>query len=260
MSTKPRTVPAIVRRTALICPRRLSTTGNLLPLPGPITAFAFLNTLQALEDLPFEEGLLKGSQLYNCQPYLSEEDYRAKMARGRIRLEDLSVVLEQDLGDGADAPIHTLASRFDLRMAMLQFPLRQGPDEELRWFVAETDALTRLRAETTPMVRERFLEETRHWVMRDLRNKTPGRTGPSADRAAGEIAGAHRAAPILADLIQRFGARFDRALERFHLGSLCAAVAVESLPRRGAQRPVGCSARGAADSASGCPVGCHRRR
>ena len=34
---------------------------ELLPLPGPITAFAFLNTLQALESLPFDDGVVAGS-------------------------------------------------------------------------------------------------------------------------------------------------------------------------------------------------------
>ncbi|HVW03135.1 MAG TPA: putative inorganic carbon transporter subunit DabA, partial [Planctomycetaceae bacterium] len=71
----------------------------LLPLPGPISAFAFLNTLQALEDLPFDVGMRRGARLYGCQPYLSEDRYREKMRRGRIRVDDLEAVLQQSLGD-----------------------------------------------------------------------------------------------------------------------------------------------------------------
>ena len=52
---------------------------------------------------------------------------------------------------------------------MLEYPLRSGPPEELRRFVAETDAFTRLRADAPSGMRERFIAETRHWVMRDLR-------------------------------------------------------------------------------------------
>jgi len=61
----------IVAETALESPtdittgphrqRRESLKGSLtggcaMPIRGPITAFAFLNTLQALEELPFDEG------------------------------------------------------------------------------------------------------------------------------------------------------------------------------------------------------------
>ena len=37
--------------------RLVDKAGELLPAQGPITAFVFLNTLQALEDLPFHEGV-----------------------------------------------------------------------------------------------------------------------------------------------------------------------------------------------------------
>ncbi len=39
----------------------INAAAALLPLPGPITAFAFLNTLQSLEHLPFDEGLRQGA-------------------------------------------------------------------------------------------------------------------------------------------------------------------------------------------------------
>ena len=37
--------------------RAIETVGNLLPVSGPITAFAWLNTLQGFEELPFEEAV-----------------------------------------------------------------------------------------------------------------------------------------------------------------------------------------------------------
>lgn len=198
--------------------------GNLLPLPGPITAFAFLNTLQALEDLPFDSGMQKGAELYGCQPYLKEDQYRAKMARRRIHMEDLSAVLRKDLEERADEWLRPSGTRYHLRLAMLQYPMRLGPVEELRWFVAETDALTRMREDAPPTVRERFVEETRRWVMRDLRSeKRPTRreyvTDPSPrphDR---------HPAPVLVDLIERFGAATieqwsDRTWESFALQAL----------------------------------------
>ena len=69
--------------------RVIDQAGDLLPVSGPITAFVFLNNLQALEDLPFEEGVTKGAKLFGCNPYLPEDRYRDRMAQGRIRLEDI---------------------------------------------------------------------------------------------------------------------------------------------------------------------------
>ena len=53
---------------------------------------------------------------------------------------------------------------------LMEHSLRTGPAEELRWFVAETDALSRMRPEVDAETRERIIEETKHWVMRDLRS------------------------------------------------------------------------------------------
>ncbi|HTU27359.1 MAG TPA: DUF2309 domain-containing protein [Pirellulales bacterium] len=179
--------------------RVVQQIGNLLPVSGPITAFAWLNTLQGFEDLPFDDAVRKAGRLFGCDPYLSEVRYRDKFVRGRIRREDLVAVLEQDLGARANVTINSLATRLELRLAMLEYPLRSGPREELRWFVAETDALRRLRADAPPGMRERFIAETQRWIMRDL-------------RVGGEQSGRkyvfprdHRLGQLLADLMKRFG-------------------------------------------------------
>lgn len=147
---------------------------NLLPQQGPITAFVFLNTLQALEDLPFAEGLVKGAKLFGCHPYLSEERYRHDLDRGRIFEIDIDAVLADDLGDSAEDSIAGLISRLELRKAMLKYPLRTGPSAELGWFISETDALRKWRPEAPASARSAAIEQTRHWVMRDLRNALRG--------------------------------------------------------------------------------------
>ena len=38
----------------------VKSAGHLLPVQGPITAFVFLNHLEALEDLPFDTAVQKG--------------------------------------------------------------------------------------------------------------------------------------------------------------------------------------------------------
>jgi uncharacterized protein len=143
---------------------------HLLPAQGPITVFIHHNTLHAFEDLPFHDGIKKGARVFGCQAYLSEDRYRDEMERGRIRVNELQDVLRENLRDGAQAKIAALSTRFDLRLSMLQYPLRSGPTEELVWFVAERDALRRIRSEASSATRQRLIAETRHWVMRDLRN------------------------------------------------------------------------------------------
>ena len=186
--------------------------GHLLPAQGPITVFVHHNTLHAFEDLPFDEGVKAGSRIFGCHPYLPEDRYRQELASGRIRVADLAAVLVEDLGDRADMLIGSLGTRYHLRLAMLQYPLRLGPPEELRWFIAETDALTRVRGDVSTEMRERLIDETRHWVMRDVRNPPPAdqptSDSPAAHRGHG---GGHR--EVIADLLQRFG---ESSIERWN--------------------------------------------
>lgn len=166
-----------------------------MPLPGPITAFAFLNTLQALEHLPFDEGMRKGARLYGCQPYLPEDRYRERLAEGRIRLEDLAAVLREELGAAADEPIAALATRFELGLAMLKHRLGSGGFAETRWFIAETGALERMREDVPAELRDKFIAETRAWAMSD----------PPRDKGADRAPRDGRHHPLVADLIQHYG-------------------------------------------------------
>ena len=193
--------PSPLERARLDRLRNLVTqAGGLLPISGPITAFAFLNTIHALEDLPFDQGICKGARLFGCNPYLTEDRYREKMARGRIRTSDLKAVINQDLGDRANETVATLDTRLDIRLAMLQHPLRMGPSEELQWFVAETDALKRLREEAPQATRERFMDETRRWVMRDVRDGSGKETLVPRERE------------LLMQIIRRYG---ESSIERW---------------------------------------------
>ena len=79
--------------------QHLAEAAKLLPAQGPITAFVFLNSLQALEDLPFDQGLERGRELFGNETYLSEDVYREKLAKGRIQTVDLIDELKSDLGD-----------------------------------------------------------------------------------------------------------------------------------------------------------------
>ncbi len=142
---------------------------HLLPAQGPITVFIHHNTLHAFEDLPFTQAVKKAARVFGCQPFLTEERYREALGRGRIRFSDLEQILHEQLADGAEERIAKLGTRRELRLALLQYPVRSGPNEELHWFVAETDALRRIRSDASAAVRGRLIAETRRWVLRDLR-------------------------------------------------------------------------------------------
>lgn len=197
----------------------ISHAAHLLPAQGPITVFIHHNTLHAFEDLPFHEGVQQGARLFGCQPYLSKDRYRQKLVRGRIRLEDLTAVLREDLGTAADKPIGPLGTRLELRLAMLQHALRIAPLAELRWFVAETDALSRFRAEMPASVRERFVEETRRWILRDFQSDTGG------EPAGGVQPHDYRIQRVLAGLVRHFGAS---SIERWS-GATWEAFSVQAL-------------------------------
>jgi uncharacterized protein YbcC (UPF0753/DUF2309 family) len=147
----------------------IERAAHLLPSQGPITVFIHHNTLHAFEKLPCDAAIKKGAELFGCQVYLTEDRYRQELARGRIRFGDLWEVLREDLKEAAEEKIVDLCSRFNLRLAMLQYPLRTGPTEEMVWFVAETDALRRVRSGVSSAVREQIIAETRRWFLRDLR-------------------------------------------------------------------------------------------
>lgn len=168
---------------------------ELLPGQGPISVFIHHNPLHAFEHLPFYQAVELAARQFGCASYLPENHYREELRKGRIRLSDVEEVLSEDLQGRGEEKVFKDLSRFELRLAMLQYPLCFGPTEELLWFVAETDALRRLRPDASVVVRTRLLAETRRWVMRDLRNgyKTMSRSGTSS------------LAVDLSDLLERFG-------------------------------------------------------
>lgn len=142
---------------------------HLLPSQGPIRIFIHHNTLHAFENERFDDAVSRAREVYGCNPYLSEAEFRGKLSSGRILPRDLVAVLLEDLGLAADHQIGSLCTRFQLHLGMLQYPLRTGTDTELRWLIAETDALSHFRAELPPGVKQQMIDETRRWVMRDLR-------------------------------------------------------------------------------------------
>ncbi|MCA8990469.1 MAG: DUF2309 domain-containing protein [Planctomycetaceae bacterium] len=144
--------------------RLVENAARFLPTQGPIEVFVLLNNLQAFEDQPFHQALKAARECYQAEPYLSEQEYRRLYAKGRITDEDLEAVVMADLGQRGLKVINGLGMIAELRFAMLRHPIHVGPDAELRWVVAETDALERFRDQTTRINRTRIITSTRKWL------------------------------------------------------------------------------------------------
>ncbi len=182
---------------------------HLLPAQGPISVFIHHNTLHAFEKLPFDEAVRRGGEVFGCEPYLSEDRYRAELRKGRIRVSDLEAVLHLEMAAATADPLVGTTTPFDLRRTMLERPIWAATAAELAYYLAETGALHTFRDDVPSHTRLRLAAETRRWVMRDVR--------PLADGSPGWVG----------DLFRRFGAR---GIETWDEGTW-EAVTVESLWR-----------------------------
>jgi len=120
---------------------------HLLPAQGPISIFIHHNTLHAFENLFFEDAVERAGERFRCQPFLSEERYRAKVAAGRILAKDVEALLAEKLGARCDEPVAGIGTRFELwrRVVLHGFPAASGP--ALSWLLEETSVLTRFRTD-----------------------------------------------------------------------------------------------------------------
>ena len=133
--------------------------------------------------MPFEQAVVEGAKIFGCHPYLTEEDYLQKLRNGRIRAEDIEAVLIEDLGDRGDELLGMLGTRFHLRMSMLCHPLPTGPAAELKWLMAETEAVRRFRDDVAPANKRGLIDTTKRWVMLELRNGVV--TSPANEESVG---------------------------------------------------------------------------
>lgn len=142
----------------------IDKAARLLPTQGPIEVFVYRNTLQAFEDQSFHDGVKAGAERYHANAYLPETEYRRLCSVGRITDGDLEIVVQDELGAKADESVAGLSTRHEIRFAMLRHPLHFGPDAELRWIVAETDALQRFQKRISSANRTQILSSTKKWL------------------------------------------------------------------------------------------------
>jgi uncharacterized protein YbcC (UPF0753/DUF2309 family) len=148
---------------AAVVAAEIREQAELLPLQGPITAFAFLNPLQGLEHLPVFDALRQARAIFGCEPYLRESEYRDRVARGRITAEDVQEILQQELGVERRS-VAGLIELHEMRLSQLLKLVYPVSLNELDWVLAEADSLRRFQSTIPLEHRERLLNETRHWL------------------------------------------------------------------------------------------------
>jgi uncharacterized protein YbcC (UPF0753/DUF2309 family) len=160
----------------------IAHTAHLLPAQGPINVFVHHNTLHAFEDLHFHDAVAVAAETFGCHPYLLEEEFRRELAGNRMTEADVEEALQKttiqpdlSLADG-------LITRFQLRRAMMLYPLYFAPPAELNWLIAETDALQKFRKDQQSQHRSEMVETTKRWILRDLLNSTSKDTSGAEQR------------------------------------------------------------------------------
>jgi len=108
---------------------------HLLPKQGPIGVFIHHNTLHAFENLPFEQAVIEASHLFGAEPYMSEAAYRTELARNRIHIDDINVVL----GSEPDGVVFQGLRRRSLRRAMITPGVREFDAATILWRTEQGD-------------------------------------------------------------------------------------------------------------------------
>lgn len=125
----------------------LDHAAHYLPTQGPIGVFVHHNTLHAFQHQDFEQSVIEAANLFQAEPFLSEEEYQACRRRGRILDEDVQAVLEQE--PDADV-IPGKLTRRQLRHALLIPGVRRVNGLDIAWQVEEGDWLSRFRQDLPP--------------------------------------------------------------------------------------------------------------
>lgn len=115
---------------------------HFLPTQGPIGVFVHHNTLHSLQHKTFDKAVVEGADLFQAEPYLSEEAYQAERLRHRILEEDIADTLRRE----PDAEVLPgRLTRRQLRHALLIPGVRRVNGINISWQTEEGDWLRDFR-------------------------------------------------------------------------------------------------------------------
>lgn len=186
---------------------------HLLPAQGPISIFVHHNTLHAYEYVPFESAVVEAAELFGCEPFLPEAEYRRELAAGRISVADLEAVLRDDLGSRWAEPVASGLTRGDFRLHLLRRQVREARGQALEWMLAETGAGARWRDDLDGIEMAAARDVRRFWQA----------CRRAAERTGGETAGPPRPMSRHRDLLRAVTGADSDTLVHPVLIRLCAA-------------------------------------
>lgn len=151
--------PGEERRRAL--DHALHAAARVLPHQAPLGRFVHHNTLHALQHLPFHQAVALASMKLETEGYLTEAQFRAALAEGRIDRGDLEVALDDWLAVRKQSPRwrDSVLDRRTLALLALLHPLSIESEAGLRWRLQEAGALDHFRADVPEEARRRILED-----------------------------------------------------------------------------------------------------
>lgn len=120
---------------------------HYLPAQGPIGVFVHHNTLHAFQHMPFEKAVVKAAEIFDAEPYLSEQTYQEHRQNGRILDQDIDAVLSRE----ADAVLlGGRLTRRELRRVLLIPGVRRVNHGNLTWQIEEGNFLREFRHDLPP--------------------------------------------------------------------------------------------------------------
>jgi hypothetical protein len=154
---------------------------HLLPAQGPIGVFVHHNTLHAFQHLPFEEAVVKASEIFGSEPFLSEDAYRRNLERGRIREEDISAILSRTEDSGIC--LESGVTRRSLRQEILVGGFRPIHPSSIEWNLRERDWLRRFRGDLSESAKRNLTGDRPRKLWAAVEERFEAMSRPSAEAA-----------------------------------------------------------------------------
>ncbi|MEZ6127505.1 MAG: putative inorganic carbon transporter subunit DabA [Planctomycetaceae bacterium] len=133
----------------------IATVAAALPGNGSLRYFRHHHPLHGLQNLPFTDAVRQAACWYRAESWLTEQRYAQMLTDGKIELIDVYEFLERDLGAMAGCDVAGLATRLQLRFAMIQFGLASATgtsSQRSRTSDADTTADRRVESVLVPFL------------------------------------------------------------------------------------------------------------
>lgn len=127
---------------------------HILPAQAPIKDFVHHNTLHGYQHLSFADALAESEKTSGAKGYLSNDTFRHLYSQGRITLNDLQTILDEEPDLQLDSLIFASNGRKvchkDIIINTLLYPLKPITNCQLTWQIEEMEALENFQSDVDP--------------------------------------------------------------------------------------------------------------